>query len=189
MEDAAKLIFEAMWFSSGADAPPWDEPGHGEMKDEARTIANKISVTPPPSPNVVAYPIDDEDLRCWRVWWHGSGPQRGDHIMLASRYDLGYEREIAYLGDQHHEAASALVHLHNITVDKLRAAAPTSATNAQVAPTALKQEPLHGKATDAEWLRDLANRIRNVPVMYGLNGFDIDCLGDMAKRMKAGTNA
>ena len=71
---------------------------------------------------VPVYPIEDEDLRYWRVWWHGSGPQRGDHIMLASRFDLGYERDIAYLGDQHHEAVSALVYLHNTAVDKLRAA-------------------------------------------------------------------
>ncbi|WP_203422889.1 hypothetical protein [Sinorhizobium sp. BG8] len=75
-----------------------------------------------PETDLTGYPIEDEDLRYWRVWWQGSGPQRGDHIMLASRFDLGYEREIAYLGDQHHEAASALVHLHNIAIDKLRKA-------------------------------------------------------------------
>lgn len=68
------------------------------------------------------YPIEDEDRRKWIVWWQGSGPARGDHIMLMTAYDMGYARELAYLGDQHHDAAHALVNAHNATVAKLRAA-------------------------------------------------------------------
>lgn len=89
----------------------------------AQALRFALVATPEPSPDAPAtgYPIEDEHIRYWRVWWQGSGPQRGDHIMLASGYDLGYAREIAYLGDQHHEAARALVELHNFAVDKLRA--------------------------------------------------------------------
>ncbi len=82
-------------------------------------IAKALADIPPP---VSQYPIEEEELRYWRVWWQGSGPQRGDHIMTASKYDIGYGRELAYLGDQHHEAASLLVQLHNAVVDRLRAA-------------------------------------------------------------------
>jgi len=34
--------------------------------------------------------------------------------------------------------------------------------------------------TPAEYLRDLSERLREVPVMYGIDGFDIDHLRDLA---------
>lgn len=48
-----------------------------------------------------------------------------------------------------------------------------------------KIKALHGKKSDQAYLLDLANRLMNVPVMYGVNGFDIDCLSEMAKRLEA----
>ena len=34
--------------------------------------------------------------------------------------------------------------------------------------------------TDQEYLADLAERLREVPAMYGVDGYDIDRLRDMA---------
>jgi len=55
----------------------------------------------------------------WAVWWQGSGPQRGDHLMLKTESGLGYAEEIAYIGDQHHDAAHAIVNAHNIAIAAL----------------------------------------------------------------------
>jgi hypothetical protein len=48
----------------------------------------------------------------------------------------------------------------------------------------MTDEPLHGKKTDADYLLALAKRLRNVPPMYGVDGFDIDCLADLSTRMR-----
>lgn len=68
----------------------------------------------------------DDDLwpHRWLIWWHGSGPQRGTHVMELAKNDLGYSGEIAYLGDSEEAKAGAekLVANHNLIVDRLRAA-------------------------------------------------------------------
>lgn len=67
--------------------------------------------------------------RRWILWWQGSGPQRGTHVMELTGYDMNYAREIAYLGnpgtdenDPRHVEAEKMVREHNLTVDRLRAA-------------------------------------------------------------------
>lgn len=57
--------------------------------------------------------------RDWAVWWQGSG-DRGDHIMEVTQSGLGYARELAWIGDQHHVEAGALVAEHNEQVRRLR---------------------------------------------------------------------
>ncbi len=47
---------------------------------------------------------------------------------------------------------------------------------------------LHNHPSDAAYLRDLANRLMNVPVCFGVGGFDIDCLSDMARRIERETS-
>jgi hypothetical protein len=37
--------------------------------------------------------------------------------------------------------------------------------------------------TDPEFLRDLAERIRHIAVMHGVNGYDIDRLEALAQRL------
>lgn len=37
---------------------------------------------------------------------------------------------------------------------------------------------------DPYYLRDLAERLRNVPVMYGTDGYDIDRLQEVAKNIE-----
>lgn len=49
----------------------------------------------------------------WIVYWHGSGPQRGSHIMRLRPCGYGYDGEIAYLGAESHELADEIVRLHN----------------------------------------------------------------------------
>lgn len=49
----------------------------------------------------------------WTVWWQGSGPQRGAHIMRLTPSGLGYASEVAYLGDKSHELAHEIVSQHN----------------------------------------------------------------------------
>lgn len=97
-----------------------------QSRAEERSMEGLTSIIPlfelPPTQDVQGYPIEDEALRKWAVWWQGSGPQRGDHIMIMSAYDMGYGSELAYLGDQHHDAAHTIVDAHNATVAKLRAA-------------------------------------------------------------------
>ena len=46
----------------------------------------------------------------------------------------------------------------------------------------MKKKPLH-KMADSEYLRDLAERLRHIPVMYGTDGYDIDRLEQIAKRL------
>lgn len=38
--------------------------------------------------------------------------------------------------------------------------------------------------SDYDYLRDLAERLRNVPVMYGIDGYDIDHLPIVAENIK-----
>jgi len=47
---------------------------------------------------------------------------------------------------------------------------------------------LHNHPSDAAYLRDLANRLMKVPVCFGVDGFDIDCLSDMARRIERETS-
>ena len=52
----------------------------------------------------------------WRVWWQGSGPERGDHIMC------GRER-IAYFPapdgtDGMHDQADAICNAHNAAIER-----------------------------------------------------------------------
>lgn len=49
----------------------------------------------------------------------------------------------------------------------------------------MDDEFLHGQESDSAYLRDLSNRLMHVPVMYGIDGFDIDCLAEMAGRLEA----
>jgi hypothetical protein len=64
----------------------------------------------------------------WGIWWQGSGPQRGTHVMEMARFDLSFSREIAYLGaggenpqqEGLHDQAEAMVQEHNRIVDQLR---------------------------------------------------------------------
>jgi hypothetical protein len=66
----------------------------------------------------------------WAIWWQGSGPQPGMHVMELTGHDLSYSREIAYLGagvdkpqqDHMHAEVEKLVREHNLIVDRLRAA-------------------------------------------------------------------
>ena len=37
--------------------------------------------------------------------------------------------------------------------------------------------------TNAAYLRDLAERLREIPVRYGVDGYDIDRLVDMAREL------
>ena len=37
---------------------------------------------------------------------------------------------------------------------------------------------------DAEYLRDLAERLMHVPVMYGTDGYDIDRLAAIARKLE-----
>lgn len=59
----------------------------------------------------------------WRVWWQGSGPERGDHIMCGGA-------RIAYLPAPdgttgNHDAAHRIVYEHNCAV--ARASEPHNA--------------------------------------------------------------
>lgn len=38
--------------------------------------------------------------------------------------------------------------------------------------------------SDPEYLRDLAERLRHIPVMYGTDGYDIDRLYEMARAIE-----
>lgn len=58
-----------------------------------------------------------ENKHHWKVWWQGSGPQRGDHVMCG-------REEIAYLGDQNHDAVGELVRRHNAAIDALSPIGP-----------------------------------------------------------------
>lgn len=68
--------------------------------------------------------------RRWILWWQGSGPKRGTHVMELTARDMSYAREIAYLGaggenaqqDGLHDQAEIMVREHNLIVDRLRAA-------------------------------------------------------------------
>lgn len=46
------------------------------------------------------------------------------------------------------------------------------------------EDLLHGRKSDSDYLRDLAGRLRNVPVMHGTDQFDSDVLLDMARRLE-----
>lgn len=59
----------------------------------------------------------------WRLWWQGSG-QRGSHIMWSTPGGLSFGDEVAFLGDQHHDAADELVRAHNEALSAARAAQP-----------------------------------------------------------------
>ena len=37
---------------------------------------------------------------------------------------------------------------------------------------------------DSDYLKDLSERLRNVPVMYGVDGYDIDRLRMMGKELE-----
>ncbi len=45
----------------------------------------------------------------WIVWWQGSGPSRGSHIMQLTNSGLGYDGAIAYLGADSHDLAREIV--------------------------------------------------------------------------------
>lgn len=60
--------------------------------------------------------------RLWILWWQGSGPQKGDHIMEMDEHDLGYEGEVAWIGQVHHDEADIIIREHNLVVERLRAA-------------------------------------------------------------------
>jgi hypothetical protein len=47
----------------------------------------------------------------WQLRWYGSGDDRGDHIFCEGE-------RIAYLGDQHHDAASRIVYDHNVGIGR-----------------------------------------------------------------------
>ncbi len=53
----------------------------------------------------------------WTIWWQGSGPDRGDHVMEDN--GLGHGDEIAYIGDKHHSEVEKLVASHNKAIDEL----------------------------------------------------------------------
>lgn len=50
-------------------------------------------------------------------------------------------------------------------------------------------KPLHNHKSDADFLLDVAKRLRSVPASYGLDGFDIDCLADLSSRLRKAANA
>ena len=45
----------------------------------------------------------------WTVWWQGSGPMKGSHIMQLTPSGLGYDGSIAYLGEDSHALACEIV--------------------------------------------------------------------------------
>lgn len=47
-------------------------------------------------------------------------------------------------------------------------------------------EPSIFDMTDRDYLLDLRERLRAVPVMYGVDGSDIDRLGELIGRLEAG---
>lgn len=49
--------------------------------------------------------------------------------------------------------------------------------------------PMHNHKSDADFLLDVAKRLRSVPVSYGLDGFDIDCIADLSSRLRKAANA
>lgn len=81
-----------------------DQP-HPELKGAHRAIHNM--------PMAKAQPAAEVVTERWGVWWHGSGPERGDHVMVMTPSGAGYARELAYLGDQHHDQVGQLVREHN----------------------------------------------------------------------------
>lgn len=38
---------------------------------------------------------------------------------------------------------------------------------------------------DTDYLRDLSERIRNIPVLFGTDGYDVDRLWNMANKMQS----
>lgn len=48
---------------------------------------------------------------------------------------------------------------------------------------------LHRHESDADFILDVAKRLRRIPVSYGLDGFDIDCLADLSSRLRKAANA
>lgn len=108
-----------------AAAPRSDQPltRASDAGGDRETIA-----APPPVPasreagEIANPPLADQAKhhgRDWKVWWQVSG-ERGDHIMEVTQSGLGYARELAWIGDQHHDQAGALVAEHNEQVRRLR---------------------------------------------------------------------
>ena len=83
----------------------------------------------PPAGDAGAEPAGEDDRplaeqakhhgRDWAVWWQGSG-ERGDHIMELRQNGVGYARELAFLGADHHDQAGVLVAEHNEQMRRLR---------------------------------------------------------------------
>ncbi|SKA20259.1 hypothetical protein [Consotaella salsifontis] len=90
----------------------------------------------------------------WIEWWQGSGPERGDHIMRLKPSGLGYAGEVAYIGDQHHDAAGAIVAAHNAAIS----AAEAEIAALKEAVERLKREKTAGAAEAFDAL-DVADRI------------------------------
>lgn len=49
-------------------------------------------------------------------------------------------------------------------------------------------EPLHGMASDVEWLTHLHGKMRHIAPIHGVDGFDLDCIADLVRRLKVSSN-
>lgn len=57
--------------------------------------------------------------RKWRNRWYGSSPNRGYTILEVGEHDMGYGKQIAYVGDQCNDAVNEIVRAHNAAIDAL----------------------------------------------------------------------
>lgn len=101
--------------------------------------------------------IPDDD---WLVWWQGSGPLRGDHVMRTGPHYSGYAGEVAYLGDQHHKAVGELVAEHNKRVHKLNRALKAARNGEREANERAEIAEAAHPSADLDRMRDENERLR-----------------------------
>jgi hypothetical protein len=141
---------------------------HAECLEGSPTVdLNTGEPIPEGEVDTYRYGEEKELPRKWTNRWYGSPPNRGDTILEVGKHGMGYGKEIAYVGDQCHDAVAKIISAHNaaiagLIVDEIRREGHEDHTYARFQKLYERARAAHAESHEtAELIRDLRNAMRD----------------------------